>query len=143
MSNLTFDQLRAANKKRAEFWHGDKPWHLNDWFTAVMGELGEAANVAKKIKRLEDGLIGNAESDTKEALYEKLRLELADVQIYLDLIANHCGIDLGAATVEKYNMTSQKLGVLDRFKLGRTCEYSGCYNPCAEKLGWCPLCYDT
>lgn len=143
MSNLRFDELRTANRKRAEYWHDGKPWHLNDWFTALVGEVGEAANVAKKLKRIEDGLIGSKAFDDEKHLREKLRLELADIQIYLDLIADHVDVDLGAATVEKFNLKSTELGIMDKFKLGRTCEFEGCGNPCAEKLGWCPLCYDT
>lgn len=42
------------NRTRCEapdgFNHELNSWSLSDWFTATMGELGEAANLAKKLK---------------------------------------------------------------------------------------------
>lgn len=39
------------------------------------------------------------------------RKELADVQIYLDLLALSIEIDLEEATVEKFNEVSDRIGV--------------------------------
>jgi hypothetical protein len=35
--------------------------------------------------------------------------ELADVQTYLDILAFQCGVDLGDATVEKFNEVSDRV----------------------------------
>lgn len=71
---LTFAILRAANLSRCGRWHprGLNEWSLSDWFTATMGELGEAANIAKKLNRYRDGIAGNVLTE------QELRAELAD-----------------------------------------------------------------
>ena len=81
---------------------------MSEWFTATMGELGEAANVAKKLNRVRDGIPGNSESP--DELQAKLAEELADTFIYLDLIAQSQGINLEEAVIEKFNKTSEKIG---------------------------------
>jgi NTP pyrophosphatase (non-canonical NTP hydrolase) len=103
------------NCKRALRWHpqGLQSWSMSDWFTALAGEVGEVGNVIKKLNRVRDGLIGNKE--TPEQLKQMLAHELADVYIYLDLCAQAAGIDFPTAIVEKFNATSDKLGLPDRF----------------------------
>lgn len=76
-------------------------WSLTDWATAVSGELGEACNIIKKIRR-GDLSIENAMEDLSD--------ELADVFIYLDLLSYRSGIDLSQAVIEKWNKTSEKIG---------------------------------
>lgn len=101
-----------ANRMRCElpsgFNHKLDSWSLSDWFTATMGELGEAANVAKKLNRVRDGIPGNKE--TEGELRDKLARELADVFIYLDLLAQSAGICLPAAIREVFNAKSDQLG---------------------------------
>ena len=80
-------KFSERNKLRCESPNGfGKPlnvWSLSDWVTATVGELGEAANIVKKLNRVRDGIRGNTESP--DELMSKLADELADVQIYLDL----------------------------------------------------------
>lgn len=83
-------------------------WSRSDWFTAVLGELGEAANVAKKLNRVRDGIPGN--SETEAELRAALAVELADTFCYLDLLAQSEGVDLGEAVIEKFNYISRKIG---------------------------------
>jgi NTP pyrophosphatase (non-canonical NTP hydrolase) len=111
---FTFAELRAANLSRNSRWHprGLSVWSLSDWFTATMGELGEAANVAKKLNRERDGLTGNTES--AEQLRSHLADEIADVAIYLDLLAASEGINLAEAIIAKFNRTSEKVGFPER-----------------------------
>lgn len=90
------------------FNHKLSSWSLSDWFTAVLGELGEAANFAKKLNRVRDGIPGNSESE--EELRIGLRNEVADTFIYLDLLAQAAGFRLEDAVVEKFNKTSAKIG---------------------------------
>jgi hypothetical protein len=112
--SLSFNILRAANTARLPTFKNAKGeishpmrdghcdnWSLNDWCTAVTGELGEAANILKKIKR------GDF---TLEEARAELAKELADVQTYLDLLALAAGIDLGQATIMKFNEVSERVG---------------------------------
>jgi NTP pyrophosphatase (non-canonical NTP hydrolase) len=110
---LTFEAFSRANRKRCEAPDGfNKPvehWSLSDWFTACMGELGEAANVAKKLNRVRDGIPGNGDISEAE-LRQMLADEIADTFIYLDLLAQSQGIDLERAVRDKFEATSRKIG---------------------------------
>lgn len=125
---LTFNTLRQANlhrlpqfkNRKGEPAH-DRPdgsdWKLSAWVNATIGEagelaeaylqvamlkaLGKAADVVKKIER------GDVALDEARA---KLADEFADVQTYLDILAMRCGIDLGAATIAKFNRVSERVG---------------------------------
>lgn len=110
-TGLTFASLRAANmarlpkfkNRRGEPAHS-KPdgsdWCLAQWANAVCGELGEAANIIKKIER------GDMTLDEGR---QQLADELADVQTYLDILSFRAGIDLGAATTKKFNEVSERV----------------------------------
>lgn len=119
---LTFNSLRGANKARLPQFkncHGEPAhsesngcdWSPAQWLQAVVGELGEYANMRKKFER------GDIDRATFEAAAAK---ELADVQTYLDILAMRCldygleihptGVDLGRATMAKFNEVSQRVG---------------------------------
>lgn len=124
LNNLTFAALAMASNSRANRWHGNDTkrippgygmngWSLSDWMTAITGELGEAANFIKKLNRVRDGMIGNkgaTENDLRAGLAE----ELADTAIYLDLLAQAAGIDLGTEIIAKFNKTSVANGFPER-----------------------------
>lgn len=95
------------------FNHALNSWSLSDWFTAVLGELGEASNIAKKLNRVRDGIPGNVE--TPEQLKANLADEIADTFIYLDLLAQSEGIDLASAVRSKFDRTSKKIGYEKKF----------------------------
>ena len=101
-----------VNRMRCEhptgFNHALDSWSLSDWLTATIGELGEAANVAKKLNRVRDGIPGNKQ--TPDELRAAFREEIADVFIYLDLLAQSQGFSLAAAVREKFNAKSRELG---------------------------------
>ena len=114
-AKMTFELLRAANiarlptfkNKRGELAHPPQPgvppgydWALSKWANAELGELGEAANIIKKIER------GDL---TLEDARPELAKELADVQCYLDLLAHRAGVDLGEATRAKFNEISERV----------------------------------
>lgn len=114
--SLTFRALRAANLDRLPQFRDAKgrlshsrpdgfDWPLSQWANAVCGELGEAANLIKKIER------GDF---TLEEARESLADELADIVTYLDLLANRAGVDLGAATVSKFNRVSKRVKATSR-----------------------------
>jgi NTP pyrophosphatase (non-canonical NTP hydrolase) len=109
---LTFARFAAVNRQRCEspdgFNHALDSWSLSDWFTAVMGELGEAANIAKKLNRVRDGIPGNKE--TPDALRAKLAKECGDVFVYLDLLCQSVGFNIGDAAVDVFNAKSEDIG---------------------------------
>lgn len=109
---MNFREFSAANLRRCEspdgFNHRLESWSLSDWFTATLGELGEAANIAKKLNRVRDGIPGNTETPLE--LTQNLADEIADTFIYLDLLAQSAGVDLEAAVISKFNRTSLKVG---------------------------------
>lgn len=112
MENLSFKTLREANLARlptfrnakGEFAHSQSDgsdWLLSQWSNAVLGELGEAANIIKKIER------GDFSLDEARISLAK---EFADVVAYLDILAHRAGIDLGEATRAKFNEVSVRVG---------------------------------
>ncbi len=109
---MTFSE---RNKTRCEakngFNHKLDSWSLSDWMTATAGELGEAANIVKKLNRIRDGIPGNVE--TPEQLRSMLADELADVAIYLDLMAQAAGFDLETIREAKFAKTNLKIGYIE------------------------------
>ena len=79
-------------QSKSGFNHALSSWTLSDWMTATTGEVGEAANIIKKLNRVRDGIPGNKE--TEQELRDALADEIADVAIYLDLLAQAAGFDL-------------------------------------------------
>lgn len=137
MNSLTFAALRHANmrrlpqlkNRRGEPAHSEpdgSDWALSAWCNAVTGELGELANLIKKVERgdftLEEGR-------------EQIANELADVQTYLDVLAFRCGVDLGQATVGKFNQVSDRVGC--KVYLGTDEDYAQAAIEAMEARGAC------
>ena len=108
---LDLTVLREANilrlpqfkNKKGEPAHSEpdgSDWSLGEWCNAVLGELGEAANLIKKVKR------GDLSLD--EARTE-LGKEFADVLTYLDILSFRTGVDLGQVTIDKWNEVSKRV----------------------------------
>ena len=108
MSNLTttglsFDVLRDANKERlkdGKYVECEKNWAPAHWVQATLGEFGELANILKKVDR-GDFLLSDKLEDIEK--------ELADIQTYLDILAFKLGVDLGTATIQKFNEISRRI----------------------------------
>ncbi len=100
------NRLRCESPKG--FNHKLTDWTLSDWMTAITGELGEAANVVKKLNRLRDGIPGNKE--TWEELHCKLLTELADTFIYLDLMFQRLRVQSGDVVPTVFNAKSEQIG---------------------------------
>ncbi len=109
---LTFNVLRGANTARLPQFKNAKgepahsqpdgsDWCLAQWCNAVTGELGEAANIIKKVDR------GDL---TLDEARPSLAKEFADIVTYLDILAMRAGIDLGKATIDKFNEVSKRVG---------------------------------
>ncbi|UZE47934.1 MazG-like family protein [Rhodopseudomonas sp. P2A-2r] len=109
---MTFREFSAANLDRCQspqgFNHPLQGWSTSDWMTATLGELGEAANVVKKLNRYRDGVPGNKVSEAE--LRDQLRKELGDVFVYLDLLAQSCGFTIADAAAEVFNAKSAEIG---------------------------------
>jgi NTP pyrophosphatase (non-canonical NTP hydrolase) len=101
---LSFKTLRAANHARQLEWDEGNTLSLAYLGNAAAGELGEMCNIIKKLEREALGLKGS------RATEQELADEIADVIIYLDLVARHRNIDLAAAVRAKFNATSEKYG---------------------------------
>lgn len=109
---MDFQTLRDANIKRLPQFKNSKgepahsqpdgsDWSLAEWCNAVTGELGEAANLIKKVQR------GDY---TLEESRQDLADEFADIVTYLDILAMRAGVDLGEAVKNKFNFVSRLVG---------------------------------
>lgn len=114
---LSFADVTRVNFKRCEasngFNHPINGWSLSDWMTALAGEVGEAANIIKKMNRHRDGVTNPGDPSMIE-LTLMLSEELADVDLYLDLIFQRAQIDRPKAVRAKFNKTSEKIGAPHR-----------------------------
>lgn len=110
---MHFKDFSRMNLARCQspkgFNHALSSWSMSDWFLATLGEFGEAANVAKKLNRVRDGIPGN-KGVTEAELRRKLKMEIGDAQIYLDLLAQSQGIDLEDAALEAFCAKSAEIG---------------------------------
>lgn len=113
-----FYAFSARNRRRCEapsgFNHKWDDWSTADWLIAAMGEFGEAANVAKKLRRAQSGIRGNKE--TEYELRVKLRHELGDVLVYLDLLAQSLGFNIFDAAREVFDSKSREIGYTEETK---------------------------
>jgi NTP pyrophosphatase (non-canonical NTP hydrolase) len=109
---MTFEEFSQANRDRCEhpqgFKHPLAGWSTSDWMTAMVGEVGEAANVVKKLNRYRDGVPGNKVPESE--LRDQLRKEIGDVFVYLDLMAQSLGFKLEDAAKEVFNAKSAEIG---------------------------------
>ena len=101
---LTFDELREASILRnTGSFDGSFSWSLNDWLVAISGEVGEACNAAKKLRR--------DDASNVAALEEEVAKELADVVIYIDLLfSQHLNARLEHYIQDKFNEVSKRVG---------------------------------
>lgn len=112
--SLKIDEVSDINKMRCDEWHKDaQPWTSADWGNALAGETGELCNVIKKIRRIETGVPGSKDPGEFE-LRLMLKQEIADVYLYLDLLATHHNISLSEAVREKFNSVSEREGFYHR-----------------------------
>lgn len=110
--NLTFETLRLANLKRCpQFGHQVDEWSPTDWGNALAGEVGEACNYIKKLRRLAPipEQIDKSFRKERKELTAEIAKELADVVCYADLLAARLDIDLGASVVAKFNEVSERI----------------------------------
>lgn len=105
MNKLTIAELCIANIKRQAEWDPANVLTASFRGNELAGEIGEACNVIKKLERERLGLPGS------RATIEALAEELADGVICISIIAVMEGIDLAQAIVDKFNKTSDEVGL--------------------------------
>ncbi|WP_375243446.1 hypothetical protein [Sphingomonas parapaucimobilis] len=98
-------QLRRVNTERYEAWVEGADAGIMFDALELGGEVGELLNVVKKLEREERGWRGSRVDPADFAD------ECADVLICLDKLARRRGVDLIAATIAKFNATSDKVGL--------------------------------
>lgn len=102
-------ELHAINEQRSEAAFNVKlsDWQLPVWGNAMAGEAGEACNIMKKMHR---GDFSELSEEAQEGAKLMLAEELADIIIYIDLIAKKENINLEKAIVNKFNKVSDEHG---------------------------------
>lgn len=120
---LTLQELIAANLSRVTRWHPLASWSPLEWAGAMCGEAGEAANAAKKLKRIEDQfanidgrLFGQTLTLVEQAEMNRKLIgkEVADTIIYGVLLCARVDVDLVAAIREAFNKKSEEYGFPER-----------------------------
>lgn len=112
---MELSRFQRLNEQRAKRWHnGDSSqWNLLEWTAAMCGEAGEAANVAKKIRRL-DLHLPNKEAGIDKSDLAKLKHHLAnecaDTIIYALIIMSELGVDASESVREVFNKKSEEYG---------------------------------
>ena len=111
--SLTFAELREANVARCnDVFHKFEDWNEADWGVALAGEVGEmfgafskvaehSGNVCNLIKKMRRG---------ESIPLNEVGKEIADVMIYLDLLAASLEVDLAREVILKFNEVSEKRG---------------------------------
>jgi NTP pyrophosphatase (non-canonical NTP hydrolase) len=122
----TIREIQTISKTRADRWHKGKPsWSILEWAGATNGEAGEAiaavlelarhageaANAAKKIKRMEEGMqnISTRDTDMMKAKLSVMK-EIADTVLYAACLANALEMDLEDVIVSVFNAKSEEYG---------------------------------
>lgn len=119
---LTIESIFDANMSRVGKWHSLESWSPLEWAGAMCGEAGEAANSAKKLKRVNDQIANNdnrlfGQKMTlveQRILYSKqIAKEYADVVIYGVLLCARVGMtgaDVARAIRDVFNAKSEEYG---------------------------------
>jgi NTP pyrophosphatase (non-canonical NTP hydrolase) len=93
-------QLKRLNEERCPYF-GNKveEWSETDWGCAIGGESGELQNWLIKRRRGDN-------VDLKEVAHE-----MADIVIYVDMLATKMNIDLEETIKEKWNIVSERRNI--------------------------------
>jgi NTP pyrophosphatase (non-canonical NTP hydrolase) len=114
---MDISKFQQLNEIRADRWHKGGDWTLLEWAGAMCGEAGEAANVAKKIKRIQTNL-PNLEAglpvEDYGRLERKLAEECADVIIYALIIMSRLNADASSTIAYVFNKKSEEYGFPER-----------------------------
>lgn len=110
------EELRELNKERQKEWDPENKVTISFRGLEFAGEAGELASKVKKLARkVEFDLVGS-NFDMKD-----IEEEVGDVLITLDLLCEKIGVDIAKVTKEKFNATSDKVGMKTKFQ--EHCDY--------------------
>lgn len=111
MPRLAFDDLSAANLARVSEWHPDglHGWSPSDWAVAATGELGELCSAIRRMNDRRDGVPGSRELNPDYVLMNAAE-ELGDTVVFLDLLAQRLGLNLGDCVTNTFNRVSAREG---------------------------------
>ncbi len=103
---------KASEERLGSFGHDLAGFSLLEWAGAAAGEVGEVANVCKKLRRQELKVGGRwAERDPDKAtLLKALAGEIGDSLAYLSLLASAAGLSLAECAAEKFDFASEYQG---------------------------------
>lgn len=109
---LTFDNFQKKNEERCikGFNHQLNDWSFMEWGSATAGEIGEANNVAKKLKRIDQNIKGNKEGENSQNLKDKMAREIADGIIYSFLWLSAAGYNAEDVVRMVFNDKSNEIG---------------------------------
>lgn len=106
--------ISALNAQRSARWHEDAKWNTSDWGVAMAGEAGEVCNAIKKLRRIEMNMKQTKGPQTREDAIRDIKHEIGDTFLYLDLLAQHLGLDIADCIVETFNRVSEREGFPER-----------------------------
>jgi len=102
MNQKEFEKIQDLN------WKNWRNQAINYYIIGLCGEVGELANIAKKYHRW---ILGWQEGYLEPTDFlERLKEELADIQIYLWLIAGKYGLDLEKLVEDKMKENCRRFG---------------------------------
>jgi hypothetical protein len=118
---VRINELFTTNVERCKKWHpgGIEEWSPLEWAGAMCGEAGEAANAAKKLKRVESKLQninqpGRSLIDV-DAARVAVSEEVADTILYGLLLMARVGIQNPERVIAKvFNRKSEEYGFPER-----------------------------
>lgn len=128
MIMLDLAYVIAQTIARGHRWHprGIKDWSSLEWAGAMCGEAGEAANVAKKLKRVETEMAHvdmrqprsatfvDATAEQAARYRQELAREVADTILYGILVCAAVDVDLLPVLVQVFNQKSEEYGFPER-----------------------------
>lgn len=110
--------LQTTSDDRAKRWHGENNWSALEWAGAMCGEAGEAANAAKKLKRLEVHMMNidarAMSPEDEEQLKEHVAKEAADTILYALLLISKVGKSAEMVLRQVFNQKSHEYGFPER-----------------------------
>lgn len=114
---MDISELQKINIQRAEKWHGTDDWSLLEWSGAMCGESGEAANFAKKLKRLTTNLPNKQagiDFNDLAKLQRGLAREVADSIIYGLIILSKLDMNASEVIANVFDQKSIEYGFIER-----------------------------
>lgn len=118
---LEINELFAASVERSKEWHpgGVDDWSPLEWAGAMCGEAGEAANAAKKLKRVEDRIkninVPGRLLDEAGMAGDMVAEEVADTILYGLLVMARVGVTNPEAVLRRvFNAKSAEYGFPQR-----------------------------